>query len=171
MKNKKVIISLGILVLLVGVFAILNGNTVRDKKEGYENSQILIKSHDQEVSFNLADIEQLGPEDFTAQLKSSGKPAEDHTYTGVPVKALFDQANIKLAEGQSVNIKAIDGYTVAVDSSEILDDDHIYLVYQMDGRGLGNDKDGGSGPYQVIMRKDEFGQRWSKHVVEIAINE
>lgn len=171
MKNKKVIITVGVLVILVGVFALLNGNTVKDKKEGYENSQILIKGHGQEVSFKLADIEKLGPENFTAELKSSGKPAQDHTYTGLPVQALFEEANISLEADQSVNIKAIDGCTVAVDSSEILDQDHIYLVYEMDGTGLGNNEDGGSGPYQVIMRKDEFGQRWCKHVVEIAIHD
>lgn len=171
MTSRNITIIVIVLALIVGVFALINRNMMEDKIEVHENAEVIIKGDGEEVKLNLAEIKELGEEEFTADLKSSGNPAEEHTYTGVPLKAILKEANIDLEEGMQVIAKAIDGYTVAMDSEEVLDEDNVYLAYKIDGEGLGSKEDGGSGPYQVILRKDQFSQRWCKHVVEIEINE
>ena len=68
-----------------------------------------------------------------------------------------------------VIVRAIDGYTVALSIEEVLDEENVYLAYAIDGKPLRSKSQGGSGPYQLIVRKDQFSQRWCKFVVEIEI--
>lgn len=89
MKNKKIISLVIILSVIVGVFALLNRNIVKDKKEVHAKSEVSIKGDGQTVLLKATDIKQIGQEEFAADLKSSGKSAEEHIYTGVPVKALL----------------------------------------------------------------------------------
>lgn len=67
-----------------------------------------------------------------------------------------------MKEDQEITVRAVDGYTVPLNSEEILDEDNVYLAYKIDGETM---------PYQIIIRKDQFSQRWCKDVVEIEINE
>jgi hypothetical protein len=66
-------------------------------------------------------------------------------------------------------IKGVDGYAVALTSNEVLQDDNVYLVFEKDGKQMKGKKRGGSGPYQVIIRQDQFSQRWCKFVTEIVM--
>lgn len=61
------------------------------------------------------------------------------------------------------------GISAYLNSDYVLDDDNIYLAYMMDGEPLKSREDGGSGPYQIIIRKDQFSQRWAKYVLEIEL--
>lgn len=135
---------------------------MKDKKEVHAKSEVSIKGDGQTVLLKATDIKQIGQEEFAADLKSSGKSAEEHIYTGVPVKALFAEVAIDLKEDQEITVRAVDGYTVPLNSEEILDEDNVYLAYKIDGETM---------PYQIIIRKDQFSQRWCKDVVEIEINE
>ncbi len=171
MNSRSIIIIIIVLALIVGVFAFINRSMIKDKKEVHENAEVLIVGHGNEAKLTLTDIKELGEEEFTADLKSSGKAAEEHTYTGVPVKNLLEKVDINLKDNGQVIVKAVDGYTVALDSNEVLEEDNVYIAYEIDGESFGSKEDGGSGPYQVIIRKDQFSQRWCKHVVEIEVNE
>ncbi len=66
-------------------------------------------------------------------------------------------------------VRATDGYTIALSPKEVKDEDNVYLAYKLNGKLLKRKEEGGSGPYQVIIRKDEFSQRWCKFVVEIEL--
>lgn len=171
MNKNTIIIIIVVLVLVVGVFAYLNRDLIADKKEINESAEVLIRGQDVEKQFTLDEVRKLGEKEFTADLKSSGNPSEEHTYTGVPVKNLFEQAGIDIKEQEQVTIRSVDGYTIALSSEDILDDDNVYIAYKIDGDSLGTREDGGSGPYQIIIRKDPFSQRWAKFVVEIELND
>lgn len=171
MNKRTVIIMILVLALIVGVFAFINKGMAKDKEEIHENAEILISGSGKEVKLTFKDIKELGEKDFVANLKSSGKPTKEHKYTGVLLKNLFKKAGIDIKDKNQLSVKAIDGYTVALDIDEVLENDNIYLAYKIDGKPLGNKEDGGSGPYQIIIRKDQFSQRWCKHVVEIEIND
>lgn len=168
MKNK-VFIAIIALVLIVAVTAFLNKDSLGDKKKMQDEAIVALKSSDNEATFNITEIKQLGEKEFSANLKSSGKEAEQHKYTGVPLKNVFGHANISLEGKEQIIVKAVDGYTVALMVDEVLDDDNVYLAYEMDGEPFGKKEDGGKGPYQVIIRKDQFSQRWCKFVTEIEV--
>lgn len=171
MNNKRVIISVTLLAIIVLGLGFINKESLGDKKEIHENAEIIIKGNGTQEKINLEEIKNIGEEEFSADLKSSGKAAEEHIYTGVLLKEIFEEVGIKLEEDKQVILTAIDGYVVALESNEVLEDGNVYLAYKMDGESLGTREEGGSGPYQVIIRNDQFSQRWCKHVVEIKFDE
>lgn len=171
MSKRNVIIIIIVLALIVSIFAFINRSMVKDKKEVHENAEILLVKDEEKTTLGFDEIKEIGEEEFKADLKSSGNPAKEHTYTGVPLKEILKKANISLGENAQIVVRSVDGFTVALDIDEVLEDDNIYLVYNIDGESIGSKEDGGSGPYQVIIRNDQFSQRWSKYVVEIEINE
>ena len=46
---------------------------------------------------------------------------------------------------------------------------NVYLTFERDGEYLKSKKQGGNGPFQLVIRKDSFSQRWIKHVDEIIL--
>ncbi|MDZ7837619.1 MAG: hypothetical protein U5N58_06515 [Actinomycetota bacterium] len=45
----------------------------------------------------------------------------------------------------------------------------MYIAIEKDGQPLGDKDSGGSGPYQIIVKKDTFSQRWCKFLVELEL--
>lgn len=170
MSKKTISFIIGILVIIVGVFAFINRQAIEDKKQDHEKMNIIIKKGEKETTFSHDEILEFGEEEFKANLKSSGKKAVEHIYTGVPLIKLLQSAEIEMKEEDQINVKSIDGYTVALRVDEVLDEENIYLSYKIDGELMKPREDGGDGPYQMIIRKDQFSQRWAKYVVEIEVN-
>lgn len=170
MSKKTISFIIGILVIIVGVFAFINRQAIEDKKQDHEKMNIIIKKGEKETTFSHDEILEFGEEEFKANLKSSGKKAVEHIYTGVPLIKLLQSAEIEMKEEDQINVKSIDGYTVALRGDEVLDEENIYLSYKIDGELMKPREDGGDGPYQMIIRKDQFSQRWAKYVVEIEVN-
>lgn len=168
---KKIIaIILLLLITAVGVTAYLNRGYIEDKQAMVENSSILIKDEGEEVGvIDLGLIKDLEPIEFEVNLKSSGKDPEEHTYKGVALKKLLAFKDQSLESKKQVVIRSIDGYTIALSAEEVSEEDNVYVVYERDGEPLGKKEEGGSGPYQIILRKDSFSQRWAKFVVEVEL--
>jgi hypothetical protein len=168
-KSKLLVIIIVVLVIVVGVLAFINREQLAGKRALVENPGILISHQGAEVAtIYLEEIRRLGEEEFAIVLRSSGKPPRDLTLTGVPLKALLQEADASLLESATqVVARAIDGYSVAYTMEEVLLDDHLFLVYFEGGEPLGSKNDGGSGPLMMVPRQDEFGQRWCKFVVEV----
>lgn len=168
---KKIIpIILLILIITVGITSYLNREYVKDKETMVENHFFAIKDDGKEVGIvNLELIESLEVQEFKANLKSSGKEMVEHIYKGVPLNQILASQEQSLENRKQVVIRSVDGYTVVLSIEEILEEDNVYIVYKRDGEDLGKKEDGGSGPYQVVIRKDPFGQRWAKFVVEVEL--
>ncbi|MBN1299368.1 MAG: hypothetical protein JW997_06760 [Actinobacteria bacterium] len=173
MKKRNIIIIVSVSVFLaavVAVFAFLNAGNLNEKKMLEEEAIILVKSADRLLgSIDMQAIESMGPIDFNANLDTSDSEAEEHQYSGVLLNDLFKSLKINIEDYQTLTAKAIDGYIVAYDSSEVADEGNIYIAIKRDGKPLGSKSSGGNGPYQIIVKKDAFSQRWCKFVIELEL--
>ena len=173
MKKRNIIIIVTVtvvLLIIVGVFAYLNAGNVDEKKKLEEEAIILIKSQDKELArIDMALLEKTGIKDFTANLDTSDSEAQKHIYSGVLLNELLESLGIDINEYSTVIAKAVDGYTVALNAAEVVQPDNIYIAVKMDGMDLGTKSTGGSGPYQLIVTKDAFSQRWCKFLIELEL--
>lgn len=171
MKKKNLIIILtvvSVLIIVVGVTAILNSGSVRLRKEQQDSACIIIKKGGEEIaSIDMEYISSIGEIEFQADLDTSETDPQKHQYSGVPLIKVLDLLEINMDGVEVVIVRALDGYTVAFDISEVEDEENMYIAYKIDGQYLKNKSQGGSGPYQIITRKDPYSQRWCKFVMEI----
>ncbi|WP_353892856.1 molybdopterin-dependent oxidoreductase [Proteinivorax hydrogeniformans] len=169
--NKKILITLGILLGVIVVFAYLNLNDREERVLSQEEAKIFINFEDERVAtVNFDDMLELAQHEFEVTLRSSSSPNKDNTYKGILMKDLLSKYDINLDDINQVITRAADGYTVALTQSEILDKDNVYIVYKENGEYLAPREDGGSGPYQVVIKQDQFGQRWNKFLMELDVN-
>jgi len=158
--KRNVLIVVVILVLAVGITAYMNRGDLAAKRESQQEAYVMIKSGGSEAArIDLEKLQQMNVVDVEANLKRSGKPAEKHVYTGVPLKEVLEEAGADTAGKDTVIMKAVDGYTSAIGMEETLQDGNVYLVFKIDGEPLGTKEEGGSGPLQVILAEDPFSQR------------
>jgi hypothetical protein len=171
MKKKNLIIVitvLAVLAVVVAAAAFLNAENARQKKEQESSAYIVVKKGGVELAdVDMDSIRSMGEVNFPANLDTSETGPVSHKYTGVPLIKVLDSLGVEIAGARTVIVRALDGYTVAFDVSEIEDKDNIYIAYKIDGQYLGNRSQGGSGPFQIIVRKDPYSQRWCKFVMEI----
>ncbi len=168
--NKTVIISLTLLVIVVGITAFFNRADIADKQELQENAVIVLTKDGTEIKrYNLNEIQKMGEHTFNKELDTSETEPEDQTFTGVQLKGVLSNAGLEITENQQVIVKAIDGYTVALTRREVLAEDNVYLVYKNDGKYLKGKGEGGTGPYRIVIKEDQFGQRWCKFVTEVGV--
>ena len=108
-------------------------------------------------------------ENFNATLDTSSTDPKEFEYTGVLLREIIKKVDINLENKELAAVTGADGYTVAVSIDKIMEEDNVYLSYKRQGHPLGTRDDGGSGPYQLIIRKDKFSQNWCKYAVKVDI--
>lgn len=108
-------------------------------------------------------------ETFPAVVRSSGEKPVQTEYTGIELKKMLAEFEIALKKDNRITFNASDGYRIILAGEEINEAKNVYLVYKRDGELLKSKNKGGKGPYQIVIRKDTFSQRWIKHVDEIII--
>jgi len=168
--NKTIVTSLIILVMIVGVTAYLNRGNIADRQEMQDNAQIILLENGEEIkTVDMTFIKKQGEKTFNKELDTSETGPEIQTYTGVLLKSVIEEAGIKLDNKTQVIVKAVDGYTVALTAAEVRKDDNVYIVYKNNGEYLQEKSKGGTGPYRIVIRDDQFGQRWCKFVMEVNI--
>jgi len=167
--NKKIIIYiLIILVITVGVTAYLNRGNIEEKEKAQENALLTIQRNDEDVeTVDFSYIQKREENTFNKDLDTSDSGPVEHSFTGVPLKNIINEVGLNLENFSQVIIKSVDGYTVALTAEEVKMDDNVYLVYKNDGEFLKSKKEGGTGPYRIVIKEDQFGQRWSKFVTEV----
>lgn len=171
MKKRNLIIILSVvavLIIVTGVAALLNAGNVKEKKELQKDAVIIFNIGDEEIA--RADMEYivgLGEEEFSAVKDTSDTGPDSVKYSGVPLIKIINSLDINIRDMDTVIVKAIDGYTVAIDKEDVLDETNVYVAFKYNGESLGSKTTGGTGPYQIIITKDEFSQRWCKFVSEI----
>ena len=173
MKRRSIIIIaavFGLLIVIVAVFAVLNAGNTEEKKELENSKSIIVKSGGMEIgTVDMDFIKSAGEKELSAIIDTTNSQPKEHFYTGVPMKNVLQKLGIHIDDYKMFSVKAIDGYVVAFERNEIKDDDNVYIVYKEDGKDLGTKSSGGNGPYQIIVKKDQFGQRWCKYIVEIEL--
>lgn len=170
-KNTKILISVILVLVIISAVAIMmNKDNVKAKKELNDNAVFILMDKGEEIaSYNMTEIQAIGEADFTATLDTSNTDPEDFQYTGVLLKNVFEHAGISLEGREAVIVSAVDGYTVALPMDKFMEDDNVYLAYKKEGELIGTREEGGKGPYQMIISKDQFSQFWCKYAVSADI--
>ncbi len=171
--NKKtiwiIVIIIAILAIAVAVFAILNTGNVEEKKESQDNATATIIRGEQQVDFDLEYLKSLGGQKFNLLVDTSESDPTESSFTGVPLAVVAEDLGISLDGAEQVIFTAADGYTTAVTGDEAADAENVYIVYERDGEPSGTKAEGGSGPMEIVIAKDEFAQRWCKFLMDITI--
>ncbi|MDI9495742.1 MAG: hypothetical protein QM227_05700 [Bacillota bacterium] len=106
---------------------------------------------------------------FPAVVRSSGSKPVETEYKGIELTKLFESLNIDITNYSKVTFNASDGYRIILSAEEIAEPSNVYLTFERDGEILKSKKEGGNGPFQLVIRRDPFSQRWIKHVNEIIL--
>ena len=157
------------LIVAVGVLAWLNRDSIAQKKAMQESGTFLISANGQEYTVSMDDVLSLSPRLIKVNAKSSTTDYTNKEFAGVPLKVLFDHLGVDVSAAKSVNFTAADGYSSAIPISDALDEDNCFIVIKEDGNPLGTKESGGTGPYRIILAKDQFSQRWCKFLLEITV--
>ncbi|MFW6029644.1 MAG: molybdopterin-dependent oxidoreductase [Halanaerobiales bacterium] len=170
--SKKIALIVLVLVIALAVLIILNQENINQAVTKYENMKIEIIYEDSIVkSFDFDDIQELDIHTFDAFLNESGKEPQKNEYTGVLVKDLLINSNIDITNIEAILVTAVDGYTVAVEKEKVIEEDNVYLAFKQNDKFLKSKEDGGEGPYQMVIAKDQFSQYWCKYVIKIEVVE
>lgn len=172
MKNKNLWIIIAVIVLLgsaVAVFAILNAGNLQEKQESQDKATVQIITGSETKEFDLAYLKTFEKIEFEANLDKSGEDPVKKSFAGVPLSTVLDAKDISLDNANEVVFKAADGYTSVVSAVEAKDKENIYLVYERGGKPSGSKQTGGSGPIEIVIRKDPFSQRWCKFLMSIEV--
>lgn len=172
-KNNKIIgIILAALVLVAGTTVIINYLQAKDKLDLLSSQEIIVSAEGKEIErIGYSDLLEIGPVDFKAKLKSSTMiKSKEHNYTGVAVSDIFTHASISLEGKTQIIIESLDGYIVPLKIEEVLALENVYLVYKDNGEYLKAYKEpDGQGPYMIVVKGDNFSQRWAKYVTGISL--
>ena len=169
-RNTKIVIGVvGVLAVAVVVLALLNWGNVASKKEAQEDGVFSLYAGDGEYTVSMSDVEALASSDIKADYKKSGQDPETKSFLGASFKALVESLGIDVSAFSSVSFTAADGYASALDIDEAMDGENCFIVIAMEGEPLGDSEDGGSGPFMMIMAKDQFNQRWCKFLLEVRL--
>ena len=106
---------------------------------------------------------------FPAVVRSSGEKPLETEYKGIELSKLLKTLDIDISNYSKVTFNASDGYRIILSGEEINEPSNVYLSFERDGNLLKSKKQGGNGPFQLIIRRDPFSQRWIKHVDEIIL--
>lgn len=106
---------------------------------------------------------------FPAVVRSSGSKPVETEYKGIELKELLKSLDLDITNYSKATFNASDGYRIILRLEEILEPSNVYLTFERDGEELKSKKQGGNGPFQLIIRRDPFSQRWIKHVDEIIL--
>lgn len=170
--DKKILIIILTFIILIGVIFIafkLNQPSQELQKELLDNAEILIIDDDQEKVLNIEDIRSIDEEIFQAVLDTSTSKASLHTYNGVQLKNLLSYFEIPLSEKDVVVLSGVDSFAVAYSGEEVLKNENIYIAFMEDEKFLGTIDSGGTGPYEAIVKSDQFSNRRCKWLTKIEV--
>lgn len=106
---------------------------------------------------------------FPAVVRSSGAKPVETEYKGIELSKLFETLGIDISNYSRITFNASDGYRIILNVEEVKEPSNVYLTFERDKELLKSKKQGGNGPFQLIIRRDPFSQRWIKHVDEIIL--
>ncbi len=169
MKKRAAIIVALILILIIVLTISLNFNNanIEKQKQILANAQIVL-AYDGKISILNRENIILYSENFEAVFDTAKTKPTSHMYTGVQLKDLLEKNNVSF-QNKTIIIKAVDGYSVAYSSEEVLAQKNVYIAFMEDNAYLGSRDTGGRGPYESIVVSDNFSNRRCKWITEIEV--
>ncbi|MDD2480819.1 MAG: molybdopterin-dependent oxidoreductase [Lutispora sp.] len=169
MKNKKLLLAIGILAAFTLVLGYLNMKSMNTTSN--EDGTITFFHGENTAKLSFDEITALEHHEFKATEDTSTSGPASRKFKGVYLKDALNRAGISdeaIGAAKKVIVKGLDGYVIAMAADEALTNKN-YLAFEKDGKPLGTMKKGGSGPIQLIIAADSFSQRWCKYVTEVTI--
>lgn len=118
----------------------------------------------------MEEIEALPATTSKKTIRSASHADETGEFTGTRLADVLREADPAWSDSASAVItRAADGFVSSLDADEVAEGDGVLLVYAKDGDPLGSAKDGGTGPFRIIILADPFGNRCTRWVNEIEI--
>lgn len=150
-------------IILIILIIVLSGCS-KEKPSLNLNIDGKVESIDTEIIYNHKEALV-----FPAVVRSSGSKPVETEYKGIELTKLFDSLDLDITNYSKVTFNASDGYRIILSMEEIKEPSNVYLTFERDGEILKSKKQGGNGPFQLVIRRDPFSQRWIKHVNEIIL--
>lgn len=127
------------------------------------------------AKLSLTDLQRFAAETLTVSFLS-GQGLEQHTYKGVRLAALLQQAGLKLENRKNDKLRkfvlatAKDGYTVIFSWAE-LDPEFgaqpVLLAWEEDGKPLQGER----GPFRLVVPGDKRGGRYVSGVIRLEVRD
>lgn len=169
-QNKWIVLIIMALAVVLVITGRLNQDAASMKAKLNEEAVFIVMEKGQEVAtWHMGEIQAMGEADFSANLKTNGKDPIPYTYTGVLVKTIIEESGVDLTDAKGIVVTAADGYAVSVTMDKLMEDDNVYLAYMREGDLIGTREEGGKGPYQMIISKDQFSQYWCKYALSVDV--
>jgi len=165
-----VYIVLGLLLVAVAVFALLNRGD-RELKRALEEKRefIILVDGEPAAAVGLQTLLDLDPQEFTTSIATSIAAPRETTLRGVELRLLLEALGINISESVSVLISGLDGYYSPLTREEVGSEKLVYVCFSMDGEILKTQSEGGYGPFLMVIRGTRFAQRWCKYVEAIDV--
>ena len=164
----RVVVAVVVVALVVAVIVLAQANKSHVKVEG---GSIAVTQNGRVIkTFTMAQVRAWPSVSVSKTILSSSHPTERGVFTGVPLRTLIDAADPTLLRSASAIVtRATDGFVSVLDPGEVAHGDDVLLVYAKGGKSLGTSKDGGTGPFRIIVVSDTWGNRDTKWVDEIQV--
>lgn len=127
------------------------------------------------AKLSITDLQRFAAETLTVSFLS-GQGLEQHTYKGVRLAALLQQAGLKLENRKNDKLRkfvlatAKDGYTVIFSWAE-LDPEFgaqpVLLAWEEDGKPLQGER----GPFRLVVPGDKRGGRYVSGVIRLEVRD
>ena len=167
--NFAIMCSVVLLLAMVVLLAHLNAGDVALKKDLEMNAEFFLRQDESKYRVTMSDVLELDPVEFTANLNTSTTDSTPVTFTGVELSKLCQHYRVLISPDSIIQVSALDGYASALTGGEVLAVDNVYICIKMNGKVLQPKKEGGFGPYLMVIKNVRFSQRWCKFVEEIAV--
>lgn len=158
--NIKKVIPIVIIIGLILIFNFSRKNNISINILQKENQQVVEKdfiyNHNDAIS-------------FPAVVRSSGNKPVETEYKGIEMSKLFYSLDLDISQVEKITFNASDGYRIILSIEEINEPNNVYLTFERDGKPMKSKRQGGNGPFQLVIRRDPFSQRWIKHIEEIIL--
>ena len=169
--TKGIIAVIVALVIIIGVFAVVNSRGLEADADG--NSVSIVINGNETAVYTIDDLREMeGINTIHKTISSGSKEDETGDFTGVAVRDLLLSADEGCLDNASgVNVTSGDGFVSSYSMDEIMEDDNIMLIFEQDGEPLPHFNDGGSGPLRIVVMKDQFGNRSAMWVTQISVEQ
>ncbi|WP_031517334.1 molybdopterin-dependent oxidoreductase [Desulfofalx alkaliphila] len=164
--NRLVYWSIGLLIVMAVALIYL-----MPSMDEQSDSLTIIKKGQQVKIFTMEEIKALPAVTRQVTIRSASEGINTYNFTGTPVREVLIKADEEILQGsKEVTVKGMDYFTVVFACEEIMEDDNVLLVYAQDDQPLGDRSSGGTGPFRIIILRDQFGMRAVKYVDTLEVN-
>lgn len=166
--KKKNLIIVGIILILAIAVLVLSSINRASRSNLHEGCLKITSDSKTVADFTNDDLRNL-PSVAKEMVVNTSKGNEKHNYKGVSLLAVLQKADPDIADKYSnIVAKGMDGYTSTVSMDELLIPDNVYLMYEDNGAPM-KALDGKAGSIQLVICSDEFGQRFTKYLVDLEL--